>query len=128
MQLARIHAINHRVTTVAIFAPASFHPNGGLGHYKIYEDNDNDWVQDAGERVITPKTAMPPHVTLTTANFTSNGSGGTTDTTCYGFDPQGVAARNGAIYVFGNITLKNRRHETRTISFHPTGKTQMSKN
>jgi len=40
MQLARIHAINRRVTTVAVFSPASFHPNGGLGHYMIYEDND----------------------------------------------------------------------------------------
>jgi Tfp pilus assembly protein FimT len=127
MQLARIRAIKNRVTTVLTFYPEAFTPGGQAGSFMIFEDNNNSWVQDPGERVITPQTFMPSKVSLISAAFTSNGSGGTTDTTSCGFGSQGVAARIGAAYVIGNVQLKNSKNETRTISINASGRVKVSK-
>ena len=127
VQLARIHAIKNRSNTVVVFKPASFSPGGRAGAFLIYEDQNKNWQQDTEEKTIVAETPMPPQVSLTSAVFTSNGSGlGDLDTTCYGFDSQGVAARNGAAYVTGNIQLQDRKTGTRTISFRVSGKTTVS--
>jgi len=128
MQLARIRAIKNRVRTVVVFSPAGFTPAGG-GTFSIYEDSDNDWVKDAGEPVILPSTSMPRRVTLTSAVFDFAGNG--TDLRDYcGFGPQGLAARNGSIYVEGTgaargIVLQNTKNHTRTIWFWASGKTEI---
>jgi len=127
MQLARIRAIKNRVTTVVVFYPEDFTPGGQTGSFVVFEDNDNNWIQDPGDSVLVSQTFMPSEVCLISAAFTSNGSGGATDTTSCGFDSQGVAARNGAAYVIGNVQLKNSKNETRTISFNASGKVKISK-
>jgi len=128
MQLARIHAIKNRVNTVAVFYPDSFIPADQANSFLIYEDTNNDWIQDAGENVIVQRTHMPPNVKLISAVFTSNGSGGVTDTLSCGFDSQGLAAtKSGSVvYVTGDVQLKNSKNQTRTISFNPFGKTKIS--
>ena len=126
MQLARIHSIKNRVTTVVVFYPESFTVGGRAGSFMIYEDNNNNWVQDLGENTILPRTYMPSKVTLISAAFDSNGSGGALDTTCYGFDSQGLAARNGAVYVAGDVELENSRNEKRRITFNASGKAKTS--
>jgi type IV fimbrial biogenesis protein FimT len=128
MQLARIRAIKNRVRTVVVFSPTAFTPQGG-GTFSIYEDSDNDWVQDAGEPVILPSTSMPRRVTLTSAVFDFAGHG--TDLRSYcGFGPQGLAARNGSVYVEGSgagqgIVLENSKNHTRTVWFWASGKTEI---
>lgn len=135
MQLARIHAIKNRVTTVVVFYPDSFMPADQANSFLIFEDDnrngtidatDNNWIHDAGENVIAQRTFMPPKVSLTAAAFTSNGSGQPTDTFCCGFDSQGVAARTGAAYVIGNVNLQNTKNQTRIISFNASGKTKVT--
>jgi type IV fimbrial biogenesis protein FimT len=126
MQLARIHAIRNRVTTVVVFYPKSFLPADLANSFLIYEDNNNDWIQDPGETVIFSRTQMPAKVSLDSATFTSNGSGEPTHTTSCGFDSQGVAARNGAVYVIGDVKLQNDNDHERTITFHASGKTKIS--
>lgn len=126
MQLARVHAIKNRVTTVVAFYPEDYLPEDQANSYLIYEDSNNNWVRDAGENFLTPRTPMPAKVTLQSATFTSNGSGESTQTTSCGFDSQGIAARTGAIYVVGGVVLKNSKAQTRTISFNATGKTRIS--
>jgi hypothetical protein len=112
---------------VLVFYPQAFTPGGQAGSFMIFADNNNNWVQDSGESVLVPQIFMPSQVSLVSAAFTSNGAGGATDTTSCGFDSQGVAARNGAAYVIGDVQLKNSRNETRTISFNATGKAKISK-
>ena len=127
MQLARIRAIKNRLTTVLVFYPEDFAPGGQAGSFMVFEDNNNNWIQDPGESVILPQTFMPSQVSLISAAFASNGAGGATDTTSCGFDSQGLAARNGAAYVIGNLQLKNSKNETRTISFNASGRVKVSK-
>lgn len=128
MQLARIHAIKNRVTTVVVFYPDSFTPADQANSFLIFEDTDNDWIQDSGESVIFQRTYMPRNVNLISATFTSNGSGEATETYCCGFDSQGLAARktNSIVYVTGDVQLKNSKDQTRTISINPFGKTKIS--
>ena len=126
MQLARVHAIRNRVTTVVAFYPQSFVPVDQANSFLIYEDNNNDWIQDPGETVIFSRTKMPAKVSLESATFTSNGSGEPTQTFSCGFDSQGVAARNGAVYVIGDAKLQNDNGQERTITFNASGKTKIS--
>ncbi len=126
MQLARVHAIRNRVTTVAVFYPKTFLPADQANSFLIYEDSNNDWIQDPGETVIFSRTKMPAKVSLASAIFTSNGSGEPTQTTSCGFDSQGVAARNGAVYVIGDLKLQNDNGQERTIAFYASGKTKIS--
>lgn len=125
MQLARVHAIKNRVTTVVAFYPESFIPADQANSFLVYEDTNNNWVQDAGENILISRTYMPSKVNLLSATFTSNGSGELTETTSCGFDSQGVAARTGATYVIGNVALKNYKEQTRTISLNASGKTKI---
>ena len=124
MQLARVHAIKNRVTTVVAFYPEGF-PADQANSFLIYEDTNNNWVQDSGENILLSRTYMPAKVNLLSATFTSNGSGESTQTTSCGFDSQGVAARTGATYVIGNVALKNDKDQTRTISLNASGKTKI---
>ena len=126
MQLARVHAIRNRVTTVVAFYPQSFVPVDQANSFLIYEDNNNDWIQDPSDTIIFSRTKMPAKVNLLSAIFTSNGSGEPTQTTSYGFDSQGVAARNGAVYVIGDAKLQNDNGQERTITFNASGKTKIS--
>ena len=126
MQLARVHAIRNRVTTVAVFYPKDFTVADKANSFLIYEDTNKDWVQDPGETVIFSRTKMPAKVNLQSATFTDNGSGELTQTTSCGFDSQGVAARNGAVYVIGDVKLQNDNNQERTITFHASGKTRIS--
>ena len=126
MQLARVHAIRNRVTTVAVFYPKDFTVADKANSFLIYEDTNKDWVQDPGETVIFSRTKMPAKVNLQSATFTDNGSGELTQTTSCGFDSQGVAARNGAVYVIGDLKLQNDNDQERTITFHASGKTKIS--
>ena len=137
MQLARLHAIRNRVTTVVVFYPDSFTPADQANSFLIFEDNnrddfidatDNNWIHDAGENVIVQRTYMPRNVNLSSATFTSNGSGEATETFSCGFDSQGLAARktDSVVYVTGNVKLTNSKNQTRTISFNPFGKTKIA--
>jgi Tfp pilus assembly protein FimT len=126
-QLARIHAIKNRTNTVVVFKPGSFNPGGRAGTFSIYEDTNKNWKQDGGEKTIMAESSMPPQISLTSAVFASNGCGlADLDTTCFAFDSQGVAARNGAAYVTGSIQLRDRKNETRTISFQVSGKSKVT--
>ena len=137
MQLARIHSIKNRVTTVVVFYPESYTPTDQANSFLIFEDDnrddvidatDNNWIHDAGENVILQRTYMPRNVKLISATFTLNGSEADTETLSYGFDSQGLAARkkDSVIYVTGDVQLKNSKNQTRTISFNPFGKIKMS--
>ena len=126
MQLARVHAIRNRVTTVVVFYPKTFLPADQANSFLIYEDTNNDWIQDPGETVIFSRTKMPAKLDLQSAIFTDNGSGELTQTTSCGFDSQGVAARNGAVYVIGDLKLQSDNAQERTITFHASGKTKIS--
>ena len=126
MQLARVHAIRNRVTTVVAFYPKSFVPADQANSFLIYEDNNNDWIQDPSDTIIFSRTKMPAKVNLLSAIFTSNGSGEPTHTSSYGFDSLGVAARNGAVYVIGDAKLQNDNGQERTITFNASGKTKIS--
>jgi type IV fimbrial biogenesis protein FimT len=127
VQLARIHAIKNRANTVVVFKPASFSPGGRAGTFSIFEDTNRNWKQDGGEKTIVAESPMPPQISLTSAVFASNGCGlADLETTCFGFDSQGIAARNGAAYVTGSIQLRDRRNETRTITFEVSGKSKVS--
>lgn len=126
MQLARVHAIRNRVTTVVVFYPQTFLPASQANSFLIYEDANNDWIQDPGETIIFPRTKMPAKVNLQSATFTDNGSGQPTQMTSCGFDSQGIAARNGAVYVVGDVKLQNDNNQQRTITFHASGKTKIS--
>jgi len=128
MQLARIHSIKNRVNTVIVFYPNDFSPAEQANSFLIYEDTDNDWIQDSGEHVIVQRIYMPSKVQLISATFTSNGSGEATETSSCGFDSQGLAARKSGsvVYVTGDVQLKNSKNQTRTISFNPFGKTKIS--
>ena len=126
MQLARVRAIRNRVTAVVVFHPKTFMPADKANSFMIYEDSNNDWIQDPGETVIFSRTKMPAKVSLKSATFTSNGSGEPTQTFSCGFDSQGVAARNGAVYVIGDLKLQNDNDNERTITFHASGKTKIS--
>jgi hypothetical protein len=111
---------------VAVFYPKTFLPADQANSFLIYEDADKDWVQDPGETVILSRSKMPAKVNLQSATFTDNGSGELTQTTSCGFDSQGVAARNDAIYVIGDLKLQNDNGQERTITFHASGKTKIS--
>lgn len=126
MQLARVHAIKNRVTTVVAFYPKTFFPTDQANSYLIYEDANDNWMQDAGENLLVSRTYMPAQVSLLSATFTANGSGQPTETTSCGFDSQGIAARTGAVYVTGNVALENNNNQTRTIAFNASGKTKIS--
>jgi Tfp pilus assembly protein FimT len=126
MQLARVHSIKNRVTTVAAFYPYNYMPTDQANSYLIFEDSNENWMQDSGENVVVARTFMPAKVDLS-ALFTSNGSGGPTQTTSCGFDSQGIAARNGAAYVIGDVTLlQNDSGQSRTIAFNASGKTKIT--
>ena len=129
MQLARIQAIRNRVRMVVVFSPTAFTPGGG-GSFFIYEDSSpKNWSPDPGERVMLHSTSMPSRVTLTSAWFDFAGNG--TDLRKYcGFDPQGLAARYGNIYVQGagdgqGIVLRNSKNDTHTIRFWASGKAEI---
>jgi len=137
MQLARLHAIKNRVTTVVVFYPDSFTPADQANSFLIFEDDnrddfidatDNNWIRDAGENVVVQRTYMPRNVNLSSATFTSNGSGAATETFSCGFDSQGLAARKkgSVVYVTGDVQLKNSKDQTRTISLNPFGKTKIA--
>jgi Tfp pilus assembly protein FimT len=135
MQLARVRAIRNGVTAVVVFYPKTFMPADQANSFLIFEDDnrngtidatDNNWIQDPGETVIFARTKMPAKVNLVSATFTSNGSGEPTQTFSCGFDSQGVAARNGAVYVIGDAKLQNDNGQERTITFHASGKTKIS--
>jgi type IV fimbrial biogenesis protein FimT len=128
MQLARIHAIKNRVTTVVVFYPNDFVTPDQANSFLIFEDNDSDWIQDSDENVIVQRTYLPANVNLTSAIFTSNGSGEATETFSCGFDSQGLAARKtgSVVYVTGDVQLKNSKNQIRTISLNPFGKTKIS--
>jgi hypothetical protein len=126
MQLARVHAIRNGVTAVVVFYPKSFVPADLANSFLIYEDTNNDWIQDPGDTVIFSRTKMPAKVNLVSATFTSNGSGAPTQTFSCGFDSQGVAGRSGAVYVIGDLKLQNDNGQERTITVHASGKTKIS--
>jgi prepilin-type N-terminal cleavage/methylation domain-containing protein len=128
MQLARIHAIKNRVNTVAVFYPATFTPADQANSFLIYEDTDKDWIQDGDENVIVQRTYMPSKVKLVSAAFTLNGSGEATESLSWGFDSQGLAAKQSGsvVYVTGEVQLKNSKNQTRTISFNPFGKIKVA--
>ena len=128
MQLARVHAIRNRVTTVAVFYPQDFMVADKANSFLIYEDTNKDWIQDPGENVIFARSKMPAKVNLQSATFTDNGSGESTNTYSCGFDSQGIAARkfNSVVYVIGDLKLQNDNGQERTITFHASGKTKIS--
>ena len=137
MQLARVHAIRNRVTTVVVFYPKNFTVADKANSFLIFEDDnrddfidatDNNWIRDAGENVVVQRTYMPRNVNLSSATFTSNGSGAATETFSCGFDSQGLAARKkgSVVYVTGDVQLKNSKDQTRTISLNPFGKTKIA--
>ena len=126
MQLARVNAIRNRVTMVVVFYPKGFVPAEQANSFLIYEDNNNDWIQDPADTIVLARTPMPAKVSLLSATFTSNGSGEPTQTTSCGFDSHGVAARNGAVYVTGDLVLESENSQTRTITFNASGKTKIS--
>ena len=126
MQLVRVHAIKNRANTVVAFYPKSYIPADQANSYLIYEDSNGDWIQDTGEKVLVSRTYMPAKVDLLSATFISNGSGEPTNTTSFGFDSQGIAARNGAVYVTGDLVLRNHNSQTRTVNFNASGKIKIS--
>jgi len=126
MQLARVHSVKNRVITVAAFYPYNHIPTDQANSYLIFEDSNSNWVHDSGENIIVSRTFMPAKVDLS-AVFSSSGSGGPTDTTSYGFDSQGIAARNGASYVIGDVTLlQSDSGQSRTIAFNASGKSRIT--
>ena len=126
MQLARVHAIKNRVTSVVAFYPKDSSPADQANSYLIYEDDNDNWIQDAGEKLLVHRTYMPAKVNLQSATFTTNGSGESTETTSCGFDSHGIAARTGAVYVTGDVVLQNKNNQTKTINFNASGKTKIS--
>ena len=135
MQLARVHAIRNRVTTVVVFYPKNFTVADKANSFLIFEDDnrddfdditDDNWIRDVGEKLLVPRTYMPAKVNLQSATFTDNGSGELTQTTSCGFDSQGVAARKSAVYVIGDLKLQNDNGQERTITFNASGKTKIS--
>ena len=126
MQLARVHAIKNRGTTVVAFYSKDHLPADQANSYLIYEDDNDNWIQDAGEKLLVHRTYMPAKVNLQSATFTDNGSGELTQTTSCGFDSQGVAARKSAVYVIGDLKLQNDNGQERTITFNASGKTKIS--
>jgi hypothetical protein len=126
MQLARVHAIKNRGTTVVAFYSKDHLPADQANSYLIYEDDNDNWVQDAGEKLLVPRTYMPAQVNLQSATFTANGSGESTETTSCGFDSHGTAARTGAVYVTGGVVLQNINNQTKNINFNASGKTKIS--
>ena len=126
MQLARVHAVKSRVTTVVAFYPKTFLPANQANSYLIYEDDNDNWIQDAGEKLLVPRTYMPKQVNLQSATFTANGSGDPTETTSCGFDSHGTAARTGAVYVTGDVVLQNQNNQTKNINLNASGKTKIS--
>jgi type IV fimbrial biogenesis protein FimT len=119
-QLARVYAIRNRTRTVVLFTPAA---GGQRGSFMIFADNPpGNWTFDSGETVITPNTVMPADVTLVNLGFTPTPGGNN----YYGFDSQGIAARNAANYVTGAIQLRGRNNDTRTITFSVSGKSTVS--
>ena len=126
MQLTRVHAIKNRVTTVVAFYPKDYALADQANSYLIYEDDNDNWIRDAGENLLVARTYMPAQVNLQSATFTANGSGEPTQTTSCGFDSQGVAARTGAVYVIGDVKLQNDNGQERTITFNASGKTKIS--
>jgi len=126
MQLARVNAIRNRVTTVVAFYPKDYLPADQANSYLIYEDDNDNWIRDAGDNLLVPRTYMPAQVNLQSAIFTANGSGESTETTSCGFDSHGTAARTGAVYVTGNVVLQNKNNQTKNISFNASGKTKIS--
>ena len=126
MQLARVHAVKSRVTTVVAFYPKDHLPADQANSYLIYEDDNDNWIQDAGEKLLVPRTYMPAQVNLQSATFTANGSGESTETTSCGFDSHGTAARTGAVYVTGDVVLKNTNNQTKNINLNASGKTRIS--
>ena len=125
MQLARVHAIKNRVTTVVAFYPKTFSPAEQANSYLIYEDANENWVQDAGENLLVSRTYMPAQVSILSATFTDNGSGEATNTTSCGFNSQGIAARTGAVYVTGDVVLETIKNQTRTVNFSACGRTKI---
>ena len=135
MQLARVHAIRNRVTTVVVFYPKNFTVADKANSFLIFEDDnrddfdditDDNWIRDVGEKLLVPRTYMPAKVNLQSATFTDNGSDEPTKTFSCGFDSQGVAARNNAVYVIGDVKLQNDNDQERTITFYASGKTKIS--
>jgi prepilin-type N-terminal cleavage/methylation domain-containing protein len=126
MQLARVHAVKSRVTTVVAFYPKNHLPAAQANSYLIYEDDNDNWIQDAGEKLLVPRTYMPTQVNLQSATFTANGSGQATETTSCGFDSHGTAARTGVVYVTGDVVLQNNNNQTKNINLNASGKTKIS--
>ena len=126
MQLARVHAVKSRVTTVVAFYPKDHLPADQANSYLIYEDDNDNWIQDAGENLVVSRTYMPGQVNLQSATFTANGSGESTETTSCGFDSHGTAARTGAVYVIGDVVLQNKNNQTKNINLNASGKTKIS--
>lgn len=126
MQLARVHAIKNRVTAVVAFYPKTFSPANQANSYLIYEDTNDNWIHDAGENQLVSRTYMPAEVSISSAIFTANGSGESTETTSCGFTSQGTAARTGVVYVTGDVVLENKNNQTRTVNFNASGKTKIS--
>ena len=126
MSIAAVTGMN--MQEMVDFSPTAFTTAGG-GSFVIYEDSDNDWIQDPGERVMLQSTSMPSRVTLTSAVFDFAGNGTDLRSFC-GFGPQGLAARNGNIYVQGagggqGIVLRNSKNDTHTIWFWASGKAEI---
>lgn len=95
MQFLRAKAVKLNTTCVVVFNPGAFLPEGGVGSYFAFIDDDDSWTQDdvlinatgasgpddlvdPGEATVLPITnkTMPPGVSMISASFTSNGLSG----------------------------------------------------
>ena len=93
-QKAKLEAIRRNANVVISLTPGAFSAQGGVGSYKVFVDDSENFVHDAGEELID-EIFMPNKISLVSANFSG--------TTAAGYTGRGLPANSR----FGNAQIRN---------------------
>ena len=93
-QKAKLEAIRRNANVVISITPGAYSPQGGVGSYKVFVDDSENFVHDGGEELID-EIFMPTKISLVSANFSG--------ATAAGFTGRGLPANSR----FGNAQIRN---------------------
>ena len=108
LQKARLEAVKRNVDVIAVFTPAAYDPDGRVGSYQIFvDDNPANGALDGGERIIV-QIGMPKNTSLYFSSFVENKSG---------FTSRGLPWSNH----WGTVELRNNNSIYYQITMSSTG-------
>ena len=119
LQLAKMEAAKANGRAVVLFSSGAYNPNGQVGNYTVFMDNNQNFVRDGGDRLIVQQ-AMPPRISLYTADFADFAGLGAPGSAS-GFRARGLPLSSADGTVNAGVSIRNNNSRFYRVLLSPAG-------